>query len=285
MITSSYQSVNKTVVQAQPNLRRVLTAATVNGTSMFLLSYLLVYFTCQVASLAMAHHQGIAAVLHYNQLEFVMKGRLWQSDTVVLVYGIAPVAALTLAGICQIWSWTLQRTPGNWKQFCFWGMLHGLNLGLGALITGFFTHSGAWYALHWFPLAPKTIFILSLSASLVLIGIGLLLPYIFLQCCDSITLMQAPNRQGMLWSMLLGPWLLGSVLLVLFKFPVSDYELFLCLSLAFLVVPVYLRSRAMLINEGFLNPRRSRIAWGVVVLNIITTLLLRLCLNKGFIIN
>jgi hypothetical protein len=93
--------------------------------------------------------------------------------------------------------------------------------------------------------------------------------------------MQNVNRRGMLRAMLILPWILGSVFVGFLKYPISGYDHLLIYTLMFLLIPIYIRSQSMLVNDRVHTPRRTYIAWGLVGLVVVLSLGIRLALHAG----
>ncbi len=75
---------------------------TVNSTLLFLLAYVVVFFTANLATALVAHVFGIPTVLYYYNIDFIIKGVGWSADAVKVVYSAAPLAALIAAVILLI---------------------------------------------------------------------------------------------------------------------------------------------------------------------------------------
>jgi hypothetical protein len=275
-----------TTVLTQANSSRtrsnIFYYAAVNGTSMFILSYLVVYFIGQLSTFLVAHYSyPLTAFFYYNKIDFPIEERLWHTDLVAPVFSVAPRVALAFAGLCWVMFRFLEDKGSIWKQFFFWGLLHGINLGLGTIISGVFTRDGAWYVLQWSLTYNPLIIVAAFVSFLAMIGAGLWATSLFFRSCDSITLMQNVNRRGMLRAMLILPWILGSVFVGFLKYPISGYDHLLIYTLMFLLIPIYIRSQSMLVNDRVHTPRRTYIAWGLVGLVVVLSLGIRLALHAG----
>ncbi|WP_210465275.1 hypothetical protein [Rufibacter roseolus] len=259
--------------------KSILLWATLNGWSMYILSYLGVYLIAQIATgLVSELAFGINASLHFSGLEFLLHGKSWSPESVVPVFLTSPAVAFILGCFCLRALLKLETTGTIWKQFFFWGFLHGVNLSLGAIISGTVAKDGIWFSLKWSSLPEPLIFALAGFCILLLVVIGYLASVLVFMSCDSLTLMKEGNRSLLLNAMLLFPWILGNAFVFLLKFPVANYDLGLGCSFVLLVIPMYVRGKSMLVNDLVNSPKRTIVAWEVVMAAVILSILVKILL-------
>ncbi|WP_205502611.1 hypothetical protein [Rufibacter psychrotolerans] len=259
--------------------KSVMVWAALNGWSMFILSYLGIYLLAQAASVLVASLAfGINTTLHFDQLEFLLQGKTWTPRSVVPVFLASPVLAFVLGMISLRCLVSLETKGTVWKQFFFWGFLHGMNLSIGTLISGAVTNDGIWYSLRWLSFPDPLIYGLAGLAFFILLGIGYLGCVLLFMSCDSLTLMKESNRPLLLKGMLLLPWFFGSVAIFLLKDSLSNYDAVLLGSFLLLLLPIYSRGKTMLVNDNVIAPRRTFIAWEIVIAVVVLSLMIKIFL-------
>ncbi|OON70001.1 hypothetical protein [Hymenobacter sp. CRA2] len=240
-----------------------------NATLLFILAYLTADGLYRLATIGVAAALGIPGVWHFSAIRFRLADAEWWRTAVVAVYGAGPLACLALAGGAAWWFWQRARFKrGLFKQYLLWLTLHGLNLFFGALVADTFTQNGFWYVPSWLFLAGNIVNVaLAFIFGLVLPVLGYLAAPLFLQSHDSRTLMRYEHRRRLLLTTLLAPWLLGSVILCLAKYPdLSVNERLHLSTLLLALLPLALACSNELFEFTIEAPQKTRLAWGLAVL-------------------
>jgi dipeptide/tripeptide permease len=160
--------------------------------------------------------------------------------------------------------------------------LHGCNLIFGALIAGTLTKSGFWFALRWSGFSDMGVWLAAFGCIIVLLGIGILAAPAFLFSCDSISLMEYQNRKKMLAATVIYPWLFGSLLILLLKFPDLHFlETYQHFTLLLMLLPVYFLNQQNLFSETVEMPKRTRLAQMALILLVLLALAFRVLLQNG----
>ena len=253
-----------------------------NSTVLYLLAYLIAYSLQQLVTVFMGGSNHIPAELFPGHIAFKIPDDAWRVSEVVSTYGPGPFACFLLALLATFVFNKIKLSGGLRKLFFLWLLLHGFNLFFGGLVAGIIAKSGFWYAVRWsIPSNSATIAITVLFGFLLLL-IGFLSAPGFLLSCDSITLIQFGNRQKLLISMVIIPWLAGSLVLLLLKLPdLNYYDNLLHLTMLLLLLPVYFANLGNLISETVEAPHKTHFAIGLGIGLILLLLVFRLALQNG----
>ncbi|HEX8427455.1 hypothetical protein [Hymenobacter sp.] len=263
---------------------RKATIAAINATALYVLTYLLVQGLFQLATIGMATRMGISSIWHLSRLEFPIADSAWWPSAVIAVYGIGPALSLSIGLAAAFWFWKRARLQrGLFKLFLFWVMLHGCNLALGALAVDTLTQSGVWYVPSWLFMAGNAVnVVLALLAALLQICLGYVAAIAFLHSHDSITLMKHSNRRRLLLGTLVGPWLVGSLVLAALQWPEQTLnEQLRVLSMLLLIGPVYIAATNEAFEATVPLPGKTRVIKSLLVLLVLALLTWRLGLHSG----
>ncbi|TYZ06327.1 hypothetical protein FY528_18305 [Hymenobacter lutimineralis] len=256
-----------------------------NSIVLYGLAFLLAYGVHQLATAAMAHRLGIPLTLHLSHVQFLIPDRQWWRIAVIAVYGVGPFLSLLLAIGAGLLFWFYGRgRKGRLKLFYFWLALHAFNLVLGGLIAGSFTQLGFWYVPRWLFVEGGTAFPIALAVlgGIIAVITGYKAAVAFLQSHDSRTMMLYANRGQLIFTGLLVPWVVGSLLLAALKWPdLTTYEGLLFVTMGLFLLPLSISSRNELFQDTVPTPRKTTIAWAFVGAFLLLALLWRLVFNAG----
>lgn len=253
-----------------------------NSTVLYLLAYFILFNLNQLATLFIARSNAIPTAIFPGHLAFKIPDRAWQVQQVISTYGAGPLFCLVAACFGVYLFNKVKHLGGLRKLFYLWLMLHGFNLFFGSLIAGTLARGGFWYAVRWSIPSDAATWAIAFVFGLILLFLGFLTAPGFLISCDSITLVQFGNRRQLLNAMLVWPWIIGSLVLVLLKFPdFTRYEGLLYLTMLLLLVPAYFFNLGNPISETVESPLRPHFATGLAALVVILFLIYRLSLQNG----
>lgn len=238
-----------------------------NGTVIYVLAYLVVNGLHQLATVIMAIRLQVRGAWGLSSISYSLANSEWWRTAVVAVYGVGPLAALALGFIAYQWFWRQQRAKrGLFKLFLLWTALHACNAVLGSLATDTILKTGFWYVPSWlFQLGQIVNVLLAVLAGIGQLSIGYMASVAFLQAHDSRTVMEYSRRRRMVLSTIFVPWLLGSLLLMLAKFPVfSLMEGLHFAAMGLLLVPMSIGCVNELFSSTVRSPQKTRVAWGLL---------------------
>jgi hypothetical protein len=254
-----------------------------NALACYLLAYQAVHFVAEAALVFMARRANVPGIWSLSGVRFILGDGGWRRDTVLAVYGLGPTLVAGLGVVAFGLFWLRQRyRRGLAKLLLLWVAFHAINTALGGLLADTVTQSGSWYVPNWLlgggGTWPSTVLGLLFAVLQILLGFLAAIPFLLAQ--DSHTALQFDNRSRLIAYTILGPWLVGSLLLVLSKLPHIGLNEFLrfC-TLGLLLVPLALGCNQEFFNETEVLPYPTRVAWGLVGLALLGLLAWRLALG------
>ncbi|GAB3825819.1 hypothetical protein [Hymenobacter jeollabukensis] len=255
-----------------------------NATLLFILAYLTADTAYRLATVLMARQLHIPGVWELSRVKFLIADSSWWRQAVVAVYSVGPLVCLVLGVVAALWFWQRARLRrGLLKQYLLWLVLHCLNLFFGAMVADTITQSGFWYVPSWVFLAGNAVNVaVAVLSGLALLALGYLTAPLFLQSHDSRTLMRYGQRRRLLGATLFAPWLLGSALIGLAKYPdMSTSEWLHLATLVVALVPLAVGSSNELFEFTVDMPQKTRVASGLLVLVVLVLVLVRVVLGHG----
>ena len=253
-----------------------------NSTALYVLAYYLVWGIYQVAQVETARFYHLRGTWNPSRIVYTLADAEWWRTAIIAVHGVGPAASLVVGAVAFRWFWYRERARrGLLKLLLLWVALHACNAVFGALLADTFTHSGFWYVPDWLlQLGGAVNVLLALLAGLAQLGIGYFGAVAFLQAHDSKTVMRYANRQAMVLSTLVGPWVAGGLLIAAAKLAyLTIHEVLHLLMVGLLVVPLALGCLNEVFSSTVRKPQATRVAWGLVVLALLVAVAWRVALS------
>lgn len=217
----------------------------VNSISLFLLSYLVVYFFHQLTIWLVAARWGFGPEIYYYDLVLDDFSHLWNRRSTLIISASGPVNSLILALIAL--GFLIVR-PGKNKilnLFLLWISLFGFNFFFGALAAGVASEDGFGFVPQWLFLSGFWQIMLSFGSLILLASIGYSLTSKFLDSSHSARRVSGNKKIIFLFHQAFLPWIIGMAILVLVKFPRNlPYQTLILIFLGFAIVPVFLNRKA-----------------------------------------
>ena len=234
-------------------VRRIDLRAMFNSTGLFLVSYLIIYLIYQLPTILVASVYKIDSVLYFYELYFPVgnASNLWTKTNIIAITLIGPVASGFTALL--LFRWVQLRNIKNhiFRLLLLWVAFQGAAHFLGAFVAGIITDLGFGYVANWlflnvfFKILISLVFLSVLSLSGYYSATTALanLPH---------GRMKSLHRTVSLISTYLLPWLLGTTLLVLLRFPdktpqhenIMVYDAIIMISMVFAIVPMVFRKKS-----------------------------------------
>ena len=253
-----------------------------NGTGLYVLAYYVVWAIHEVVKVQASRYFHLRGYWTPSRVVFTLSDSEWWRTAVVTVYGVGPLACLLMGLLALSWYWRSERARrGHRKLLLLWVVFHACNALFGSLLADTFTQSGSWYVFDWlFRLGNAVNLILALLAGLVQLALGYFGAIAFLQAHDSKTVMRYANRQKMVVSTLVVPWVAGSLFVMLLKQPYLTVQEVLHLAMmALLITPMALGCLNEVFSDTVKRPQATRVAWGLVALAVGVAVAWRLALS------
>jgi hypothetical protein len=254
----------------------------INGTGLYVLAYSLVWGLYDVVKVQASRFFHLRGIWNPSRVVYTLSDSEWWRTAVVTVYGVGPLVGLLLGVVAFRWYWQSERARrGQRKLLLLWVAFQGCNAVFGALLADTFTKSGSWYVFDWlFRLGNGVNVGLALLAGLVQLGVGYFGAIAFLQAHDSKTVMRYANRQKMVVSTLVVPWVAGSLFIMLLKQPYLTIQESLHLAMmGLLITPMALGCLNEVFSDTVKAPQATRVAWGLIGLAVVLALAWRLALS------
>lgn len=253
-----------------------------NGTGLYVLAYYLIWGIYDIVKVQASRFLHLRGIWSPSRVVYTLSDSEWWRSAVVAVYSAGPLACLLVGLIAFRWYWRSERARrGQRKLLLLWVAFQACNAVFGALLADTFTQSGSWYVFDWlFRLGNVVDVILALLAGLVQLAAGYFGAIAFLQAHDSRTVMRYANRQKMVLSTLVVPWVAGSLFIMGMKQPYLTIQEILHLAMmGLLITPMALGCLNEVFSDTVKRPQATRVAWGLVGLAVVVALLWRLALS------
>jgi hypothetical protein len=241
----------------------------INSTAYFILSYVVIYFLQQLATALTALHFDISSVIHFNVIEFLIRGDDWTFDSVKIVFSVAVVFSLISALVCLIIYLKTIEFDGLLRLFFLWGFLHSLNNVIGGILIGAFIGEGPGYVLSYIYMTDTSKLFLALFGIFFLLGIGSAMVRPMLMTANSYYNNQVPDaRFTFINHQFFLPFLIGNAILVLVKLPVQTFEVLLIAPFVLLLLPLFFLVKTFPEFYFDENPKKIVIDWRLLLVSI-----------------
>jgi hypothetical protein len=264
----------------------------INSTIIYILTYLLTYLEFQIITLFFAWLVGIKGYLYYYEI-FYAASTVWSAGKIIFVTAAGPFGLL-LTGILIM---TFLRK--SWRQlspyvklFFLWTGFHCFNFFIGGIISGTITGIGYGYAIDYILQRPLVLYVfLDLITLIILFVFGYSYARPFMGASPSIFWSQEINRSRYLIFTGVFPWLIGSVFLLLLKYPENDpqhvqiifHDFLLMITMGCIVTGMLFNNRHFTVHLKVTSTEKVRkIHRGFVISTIILIAIFRLLLTRNF---
>ncbi len=249
----------------------------INSLALFLLSFLLVYFVHQFATILAARAFNIPTKLYSYRIDWPLYtySYLYTRRALIVIFGMGPFFCLLLGiGAYRLFLWLRFRTVFL-KTFTLWIAFHAFNFFFGAYVVGVITRTGFIYTSEWLFLSnvlDVEEIILMIVALVVLLIVGYYSTKQFLYASDSAAIIEPKIRIIYILSKIFIPWLAGNLILYIVNIPKNPLELILLYSTSALIVfPIFSNYNTTTMQMFKLPrvPKKFRIGWFYILLTII----------------
>lgn len=272
-------------------IRRIDLRALFNSTGLFLISYLIIYLIYQLPTILVASVYKIDSVLYFYELYFPIgnASNLWTKTNIIAITLIGPLSS----GITAIllFRWVQLRNIKNhiFRLLLLWVAFQGTAHFLGAFVAGIITDLGFGYVANWLFLNVFFKILISLVFLSVLSLAG------YYSATTALTnlphgRMKSLHRTVSLISTYLLPWLLGTTLLILLRFPdktpqhenIMVYDAIILVSMVFAIVPMVFRKKSRS-SASIVKGKKVSLLKGILMFagGVVIVLLFRLILING----
>lgn len=276
----------KKIAKSQDDRMKFINTA-ITSTIAYIITFIFAHTFYQFVTVMVASHFEIRSTLFFYGITWPgPDSPLWNFDSVISIFISGPILSfiLGLFYLALFFIFIIKDGYGFLKLFFVWSYLHAFNLFFGAFIVGVITSKNFGYAQDWMYLNSTDKYIISTISIFVLALIGFFSTKPFMQCSLSYYIIKKDNRILFIISQVFIPWLVGSFLILLIKFPknnMPDALLFFPLIFAFLpVFPNYFSFWTARIKLP-IKRREPHVEQIHVFILLIVLILYRVALNFG----
>ncbi len=243
----------------------------VNSFSIYILSYLLIYFLGQLITILVSISFDYKTIFYYYKIYYNIDSFDWTADAVKILFSILPLTGLLL-GIIMIILYSIKRNDIRlYKLFFLWGFIHGMISFFGGLLLGTLLNKDFGWVIAYLYYRDTGKMIFSIFSIFSLVVIGVVIAKSFLISGNTyFNSIGDHNRKFFLMSQIVIPSILGSFVLAFLKIPNDLYYssideiLYELLKLGtFLIVIIPLMISFGRFNEIYFDeePRKIKLNW------------------------
>lgn len=256
---------------------------TVNSVTIFLLSYLLVYFVMQLVTAISASVFNINSIIHYYGVDYLIRGSDWTSDAVSTVFSSGPLISIFFAILLFILYYKVVSETGLLRLFVLWCFCHMIINFFGNMLVGAMLNEGFGYVIMYQFVMDTGKMVLTLFAFICIFLIGLFMTRLFLYSGNIyFNTLNRYNRLKFAFSQFLLPFIFGNIIILLLKIPeVKLFEILLNGCTLLLILPVIFRSinlQDLYFDE---EPRKIKFASYYILITLLMMIGFRVGLGIG----
>src|SRR3989339_991214 len=206
--------------------------------SIFILTYLLLFYCTNYLTLVIAKFYGAEGELHYYGIKWITSGNslAWNKGSVITIFSSAPFVCLILAGLMYQIFLRLNRVHYLFRLSVVWMFLHGFVYFFGAYIAGVISRTGFWYASAFINISFVFEIIMAIACAAGSIMLSKPVIRLFLASAYLSQSRKSEMQKKFVLIQIVFPWFLGSLFVILIKLSrielheiilLSSYSLFL----------------------------------------------------------
>ncbi|MCD4731676.1 MAG: hypothetical protein K8R74_13810 [Bacteroidales bacterium] len=229
--------------------------------------------------------------MYYYKIYYNIESSDWTADSVKILFSIMPLTGLLLGIIFIIIYATFSSETGKIKLFFLWGFVHGMVMFFGALLMGTLLNKDFGWVIAYLYYRDTGKMVFSIISIFALISIGAIISRSFLISGNSyFNLIDKSNKKYFLFSQVVFPGIIGSILLVFLKIPNSYYyvttdevffEIMKLSTLIILIIPLIMTFGTyndVLFDE---EPRRINLKWQLMIITYLLVIAFRFGFMEG----
>jgi hypothetical protein len=263
----------------------------VNSTMLFMLAYLVAWLTYQIAVIITSSFFNIDSVLFFFEVMFPVgnSSHLWSSFNIILITISGPIISLIAGTLYYYFLVRKNRVKGNRLLFLNWLIVHSYCMFFAAFVAGVITNQGFGYVANWMYMNVFFKILFSLIFLFTLSWISFKGSRHILETANSLFRIRSKNRMIFLISQTVLPWLIGTLLLIVIKYPrftpqhenILVYDLIIIVSVLFMIIPPFFNRQASPHLSVGKERKQSRISKWIVLITLIAILVFRVGLAGG----
>jgi hypothetical protein len=254
-----------------------------NSFFLFLLAYLIVYSLNLFITALTSVLFDIKVVIYYHDVDFLIRGIDWTTDMVTGVFSAGPITMLVLSLFLLLLYATVASETGILRLLVLWMIFHSLTRFFGEILVGALMSKGFGFVILYLFVMDTGKVILSILVFVAMFTIGLLLFQLFLFSANIyFNDLRKSYRLKFILNQFFIPFLLGNIVIFLFKLPSFSYfDATLNACGILILIPLLVRSvsfQDMYFDE---EPRTIKIRMLMIVVTISLMILFRIVFGIG----
>jgi len=256
---------------------------TINSVTIFLLSYLLVYFLTQLITAISASAFNIDSIIYYYGINYLIGGNDWTGDAVSAVFSSGPLLSIFFAILLFILYFKVVSETGILRLLVLWSFCHLIINFFGNMLVGALLNEGFGYVIMYQFVMDTGKMILTLFSFICIFLTGLFMARLFLYSANIyFNILNQYNRLRFVFSQFLYPFIIGNIIIIILKMPeVRPFEIFLNGCTLLLILPIVFRSINMQDLYFDEEPRKIKLAGYYILITFIMVILFRVGLGFG----
>lgn len=261
---------------------RAAMIAVVHSLAFFLMSYLVIWFLINLATVLIANGLDIPTAWYYHRIDFIIPQSLWTADLVKLTFSGAPLLSLILSLLCLVAYYHVMDLNGILKLFFLWGFIHGWTGFFGSLFIGTLTSTGFGHVVIWLYFNDTARLTTNLFALFMLFFGGFIIAKPVLVSANYyLNLLPLNSRSSFLLAQLLLPAAFGLVLLVILRYPATIEDQLVPVASLLMILPVFMRRNQFPDLYFDDEPINTRLEWIYIIIAILMVAAFRLVFEFG----
>ncbi|NVO18306.1 MAG: hypothetical protein HXX13_01315 [Bacteroidetes bacterium] len=263
-------------------IEKTSTIILIHSTVFYILSYLIILIFFQLITAISGQFFDLPALVRYNRLDFLVTTQAWTFDSIKLIFTSGVITALLLGLICLVIFIKASRFEGLLKIFFFWGFVHGLNMFIGSVVIGAFFYEGMGYVYAWMYVDDTLKMFLLFGGLVIMLGIGTWMVKPMLVSANIYyNTGRAENRREFKRYQFIYPYIISTIILILYRLPLSLYETFILITPGFFLLPLLSSFHQYTIFFFDEKERNNKLNIKVLIFTLVLMLIYRIILGYG----
>lgn len=256
---------------------------TINSTAYYLISYFIISFLFQLTeSLISLYLFDIPSSFDRNSADYLTKPESWSFDSVKVIFTSGVILSAVFGLLCLIVYLKALELDGLLRLFFLWGFVHSINLFWGSIMLGSFIFEGFGYVLAWMYLQDTVKMILLFISLFMMLAAGSLMTKPFLYSANTYyNNLSAEMRPSFRKYQFFVPYVFGTIIIVILRFPLSLYELLLLLTPILIILPLWWGISKFPPYFFEDHPKSIEIHWRIVITTLVIIALYRVVMGVG----
>jgi hypothetical protein len=255
----------------------------VNSLALFLLAYLVIYLLNLMITGIAARVSNIPAVLFFDGVDFIIRGKDWTADAINIVFSSGPLFMLFLSAIFIIIYISVETETGILRLLLLWLFFHALTRSMGEILVGTIMNKGFGFVILYLFIMDTGKLVLTISSLIIMSTMGIFLarPSLFSANIYFNFLLKS-HRMRFILNQFLLPYFIGNILIFLVKLPtINMFDIAVNASMILFLFPVAVWSTN--IEDLYFDeePRKLPFSFLLIITTVILYVVARIVFGFG----